>query len=163
MTAALVRPATPPDHDAIAVLEQSLLGAEAWSRATLDGELTGAGRVVVVAEEPPPAGTPAEGTGTVVGWALAHVVGEVADVQRVAVRPDRQGSGLGRRLVEAVVEAAVTAGAERVLLEVAVGNAPALAAYRRVGFRQIARRRRYYRDGSDALVLQWGRVPQVSR
>lgn len=163
MTAVPVRPATPPDHDAIAVLEQALMGADAWSRATLDGELTGSGRVVVVAEEPPPAGTTAAETGTVVGWALARVVGEVADLQRVAVRPDRQGSGLGRRLVAAVVEAAGTAGGERVLLEVAVGNAPARAAYRRVGFRQIARRRRYYRDGSDALVLRWSRVPQVSR
>jgi ribosomal protein S18 acetylase RimI-like enzyme len=39
------------------------------------------------------------------------------------------------------------------LLEVSAGNEPAIALYEQAGFAEIDRRRRYYRDGSDALVL----------
>jgi ribosomal protein S18 acetylase RimI-like enzyme len=40
------------------------------------------------------------------------------------------------------------------LLEVSAGNAAALAFYAAAGFVQIDRRPRYYRDGSDAIVLR---------
>ena len=40
------------------------------------------------------------------------------------------------------------------LLEVAAGNAAALAFYGAEGFTEVARRRHYYRDGSDAVVMQ---------
>ena len=39
-------------------------------------------------------------------------------------------------------------------LEVAIGNAAALALYRREGFIEVGRRRHYYSDSSDALVLR---------
>jgi ribosomal-protein-alanine N-acetyltransferase len=41
-----------------------------------------------------------------------------------------------------------------VLLEVRADNGPALAFYARTGFAEIHRRRRYYRDGTDAIVLE---------
>ena len=40
------------------------------------------------------------------------------------------------------------------LLEVAAGNEAALAFYAAEGFTEIDRRRRYYRDGTDAVVLR---------
>ena len=36
----------------------------------------------------------------------------------------------------------------------AEGNAAALAFYAAEGFTEVARRRRYYRDGADAVVMQ---------
>ena len=39
------------------------------------------------------------------------------------------------------------------LLEVSAGNAGARAFYAAEGFVEIDRRRRYYRDGSDAVVM----------
>ena len=47
-----------------------------------------------------------------------------------------------------------TYGAGAMFLEVAAGNAPALALYAREGFAEVGRRRRYYSDGTDALVLR---------
>jgi len=44
-------------------------------------------------------------------------------------------------------------GARRLLLEVSAENEVALRFYATAGFAEIDRRRRYYRDGSDALVL----------
>ncbi len=45
-------------------------------------------------------------------------------------------------------------GARDVLLEVRADNPRAQALYRRFGFAQIHTRRRYYRDGVDALIMQ---------
>jgi ribosomal protein S18 acetylase RimI-like enzyme len=49
---------------------------------------------------------------------------------------------------------AVTAGATQVLLEVSSTNHAALAFYAAEGFTTLDRRRRYYRDGSDAVVMR---------
>ena len=61
-------------------------------------------------------------------------------------------------LVEAALAAARAAGAESAFLEVAEGNAVALALYRGVGFAETGRRRAYYahadRAAEDALVLR---------
>ena len=51
------------------------------------------------------------------------------------------------------VEAARQAGADRVLLEVAASNVAARELYRAHGYVEISRRRAYYADGDDALVL----------
>jgi ribosomal-protein-alanine N-acetyltransferase len=50
--------------------------------------------------------------------------------------------------------AARARGAAAMFLEVAAGNTPALALYAREGFAEVGRRRRYYADGADALVLR---------
>lgn len=85
--------------------------------------------------------------------ALIRAIAGEAEILTIAVPEARRGEGLGRRLVEAGMEAARRAGAERMYLEVSTANAPAEALYRKCGFEDAGRRRRYYRDGSDALVL----------
>lgn len=50
------------------------------------------------------------------------------------VDPAARGSGLGRRLVEAVADWARAGGATRLRLWVTEGNAPAIALYQRCGF-----------------------------
>ena len=43
---------------------------------------------------------------------------------------------------------------EQIHLEVSEKNTAALALYEKSGFREIARRRKYYKDGSDAVVMK---------
>jgi [ribosomal protein S18]-alanine N-acetyltransferase len=83
---------------------------------------------------------------------VSMALGDVVDLQRIAVRPDRRRSGLATALLDDLL--AHADGAERMLLEVSERNASAVAFYAAHGFRRIDVRRRYYRDGSDALVLQ---------
>ncbi len=137
------RPATRDDVDAVVALERDCF-ADPWGEDSVAAELAGAGRIVRVAAAP----------GGLIGWSSTSVVAETADLLRVAVDPAVRGRGLGRVLVADVVDRAREAGAERVLLEVAESNAPARALYAATGFREIHRRRRYYADGADALVLE---------
>jgi ribosomal-protein-alanine N-acetyltransferase len=80
------------------------------------------------------------------------VAGEVELID-VAVAPVARRRGLGRRLVEHL--RADVPEATAVHLEVRAGNAPAIALYRGLGFTEVGRRRRYYADGEDALLLSW--------
>ena len=76
----------------------------------------------------------------------------------VAVAGERQGTGLGRYLLETLCERARAMGAESVLLEVRPTNARALAVYKRFGFAEIGRRKGYYpaHEGKreDAIVMR---------
>jgi ribosomal-protein-alanine N-acetyltransferase len=145
-----VRAAVPDDVDAVVALERLVFGEEAWSRGQVVEELTGPGRRGFVV----PGGGTCEGETSVLGYALTWRAGDVVDLQRIAVTPARQRHGTARALLEAAVAAAVADGAERMLLEVAATNTAALRLYDAAGFSGISRRRRYYRDGGDALVLE---------
>jgi ribosomal-protein-alanine N-acetyltransferase len=88
-----------------------------------------------------------------VGYAAASIVADIAELQRIAVDPGHRRTGLATGLVHAVIRLAREGRAERLLLEVREDNAGALAFYAAAGFGEIARRRRYYRDGATAVVL----------
>lgn len=93
--------------------------------------------------------------GQVVGYAGLVCTGFQADVQTVAVAPAQQGTGLGARLLDALLEEARRRKAGEVLLEVRADNEAAQALYARAGFERIGLRRGYYPpDGTDAYVLR---------
>ena len=137
-----LREAGADDVGAVAELERLLFGANAWSEAQVREELTGGRRQAWVAGDP------------VVGYAVTLAAGDVMDLLRIAVHPDHQRQGLAGRLLDAAVGAGKAARADRMLLEVSAANTAALAFYAAAGFVEIDRRRRYYRDGTDAVVMR---------
>ncbi|MCK2185352.1 ribosomal protein S18-alanine N-acetyltransferase [Halomonas getboli] len=81
-----------------------------------------------------------------------------AELESILIAPARRGEGLAGRLLAAVIERAREGSAERLLLEVRAGNAPAIALYRRAGFAEDGRRRGYYpplagTEREDALLM----------
>ncbi len=87
------------------------------------------------------------------GMALVRVAADEAELLTIAVSPASRRAGAGAALLEQAMAEAVRRGAGRMFLEVAPVNEAACALYRRHGFAQIGRRRDYYADGSDALVM----------
>ncbi|SDB69748.1 GNAT family N-acetyltransferase [Belnapia rosea] len=88
------------------------------------------------------------------GLVLARAAAGEAEILTLAVAPAARRQGLGAMLLAGAMQGAVLRGAGEMFLEVAAGNAAALALYRSAGFAEVGRRRRYYADGSDALVLR---------
>lgn len=142
-----IRDATAEDLDAVAALDVDLFGADGWSTANMAAEFAAAGRTreVLVA---------VSDVGRVFGYAISLALGEVVDVQRIGVTRETQRQGVGTGLMEVLMDRALVAGCERMLLEVDAHSAAAIAFYRRLGFREIGRRPGYYHAGVDALVLE---------
>lgn len=134
------------DVGRVHALEAVLFPRDAWTPELFWSELAGvpASRWYVVAEQGE----------VVVGYAGLFAVPPEADVQTVAVAPEAQGGGVGRRLLDELVAEARRRGCPALLLEVAADNERAQALYEADGFETIARRSRYYPDGTDALVMR---------
>ena len=92
----------------------------------------------------------------VVGFALARLVADEAELLLLAVKPPGQRRGIGRILLEHFEDEAAARGAVRLHLEVREGN-HALSLYEQAGFGLVGRRRDYYAgqkgDRYDALTL----------
>jgi ribosomal-protein-alanine N-acetyltransferase len=88
------------------------------------------------------------------GFALGRAQADQAEILTIAVRPGARGQGVGRALVNALLAEAAKRGALELFLEVAEPNAAARALYTGAGAKEVGRRRRYYADGADALVLR---------
>jgi [ribosomal protein S18]-alanine N-acetyltransferase len=86
---------------------------------------------------------------------LQMAAGE-AHVLNLCVDPQVHRQGLGRFLLERMIELSRDRHAEAVLLEVRPSNRPARRLYRSLGFTEVGTRRGYYPDLSgreDAIVL----------
>jgi [ribosomal protein S18]-alanine N-acetyltransferase len=150
-----IRVARPTDLDPLVVLESRLFGDGAWSPRSLEAEFEALGEsgfIVVAEDEDEAFGRDV----VVVAYAVGWYVGEVADVQRVAVVPDCRRRGLATGLLHELIDEAGRRGCARMMLEVAADNAPAIALYSSAGFEAIDRRPRYYPGDVDALVMSRG-------
>lgn len=93
-------------------------------------------------------GTSGAVAGYVCRWAVA---GEV-QLLNVAVHPRHRRSGVGRLLVQAVLDEA-RAEAAPVWLEVERGNTGAVQLYIHQGFSIVGERKNYYGRGRDAWIM----------
>lgn len=91
----------------------------------------------------------------VAGYVGSQTVLGEADMMNLAVHEEYRRRGLGRQLVQALVERLTQQGCRMLLLEVRSSNAPAIALYEQLGFRQVGRRPNYYfKPREDALIMR---------
>ena len=76
------------------------------------------------------------------------------DIMTIATEPELRGKGIGKKLVLAAVEQLQEKHLGYLTLEVRPSNSPAIALYESLGFREVGRRKKYYRDPvEDALLM----------
>jgi [ribosomal protein S18]-alanine N-acetyltransferase len=117
-------------------------GDQPWTQRSFSEvlQMPGAGaRIAALGTEP-------------VGFALARVVADEAELLLIGIHPAHRRAGHGRVLLDHVAEALRVAGAARLFLEVAENNEAATTFYRTAGFEPVGRRAKYYVN-TDALVL----------
>lgn len=150
-----VRFATADDLEALLVLERACFD-DPWQIPSLTAEL--------------PVGPPsadhhrawvALDQGAVVGSLLAWRLFETCEINRVATLPACRGRGIGKAMVQACLGFCEAEGASQALLEVRADNAAAIALYRSCGFDATGLRKRYYADGSDALIMTQALQPPI--
>jgi ribosomal-protein-alanine N-acetyltransferase len=142
---------TVADAERCAELEAVLFpGDDPWPTAAFVRELAATHNHYVAAR----AG--AVGGDTLIGYGGISRLGRTPpfeyEVHTIGVDPAYQGRGVGRRLLDELLNFAADAV---VHLEVRTDNAPAIALYRSVGFTQVGLRKRYYRvSGADAYTMR---------
>ena len=82
-----------------------------------------------------------------------HIAGE-AELLRLGVSPTARRKGVGRRLTQAGLDRLRAMACDGCYLEVRTNNTGAIALYESLDFRRTGLRRRYYSDGTDALLMK---------
>ncbi|HLT66702.1 MAG TPA: ribosomal protein S18-alanine N-acetyltransferase [Microbacterium sp.] len=143
----MIRTATAADLRGIMAIENASFPTDAWPESAMAAELESPyGRYIV-----------AEDDGRLTGYAgLRHLPGgSDSDVQTIAVAADARGRGLGRELLQELLDTARTRNAREVFLEVRADNPAARGLYESEGFVEIGRRARYYQpDDVDAVIMK---------
>ena len=130
----------------VVALDVEVFGDEAWSAEAFWSELANPDSYYLVA-------TSSEGVPPL-GYAGLTVSGTESYIQTIGVTGSVQRSGIGRRLMDALLAEAVRRGADMCWLEVRIDNAVAQHLYRTLGFTDRSVRRGYYQpSGADALVM----------
>ncbi len=139
--------ATEADLEAIMQLEKACFGNDAWAKPTMRSELV------------------APHTHYLAAWIGQELVGYAglskvtkatsADIQTIAVSPSQRRSGIGKALMQALIQKASELSAEEIYLEVREDRPAPQRLYESLGFEQIDRRENYYRpDGVAAIVMR---------
>lgn len=94
-------------------------------------------------------------SGMLIGYICPMLLLDEGHIMNVAVDPDQRGSGVGRLLVQQVLDDCRAEAASFVSLEVRESNLTAISLYRKMGFAQVGKRKRYYENGEDALMMEY--------
>jgi len=91
----------------------------------------------------------------IAGYGCLYLVLDEGDIMNIAIDADFQGKGLGRRLLDALLDEGQLRGTVTFFLEVRKSNVPAFGLYTSRGFNQIAIKKNFYQKPvEDALVMK---------
>lgn len=145
-----LRRATLDDLGAIMAIETATFTDDAWSSDSMASELASEHTFYLAAIDP-------DRPGELAGYAglLAPEGSGDGDIQTIAVAPSARRHGLGRLMMQRLIEEASERDATQVFLEVRADNPNARALYDSLGFEQIGVRKAYYQpDNVDAQVMR---------
>ncbi len=140
----LLRPYTPDDFGTLYAIDQACYPPGiAYSRRTLRWFLRRPGAECVVAED----------SGQVVGFVLAHQEGPGAHLVTMDVLTAHRRMGIGAALLNNIERTLASRGVQRIELETATDNGPAVAFWRKHGYLTRGVIKRYYLDSTDAYSM----------
>ncbi|WP_408169444.1 ribosomal protein S18-alanine N-acetyltransferase [Herbaspirillum rhizosphaerae] len=134
------------DMDEVVQIEEKIYG-HPWTRGNFLDSLF-SGYQTLTMRDP---------TGRLLGYFLVMEAVDEAHLLNISVAEDVQGEGFGHLLLDYAVDLARKHKMTIMLLEVRVSNLRALHVYKRYGFVEIGRRKKYYpvdqHTREDAIVM----------
>lgn len=97
----------------------------------------------------------AEEKGEIIGYCGVLMALDEGDVLNVGVKPERQGQGIGRMLVDALVKKAGSKGVDSLYLEVRASNQAAIHLYESLGFCRMGVRKGYYEEPREDGITMY--------
>lgn len=90
-----------------------------------------------------------------VGYVIMQIISGEGEIERIGVHPLYRGNSFGKCLLLDVLKEQQL---DTCFLEVSEYNQAARHLYSTCGFEEIGRRRAYYHDGADAIMMKWKRT-----
>ncbi len=143
-----IRPLRPEDIPALARLEREIFSVP-WSQRAFEELLEHDYSLYLVAEE----------DGIPVGCAGLTVLDNEGDIDKVMVEERLRGQGIGRLLLQRLLEEGGRRGITEFTLEVRAGNQAAVRLYEKLGFVAEGVRPGFYRKPTEDAVIMWLRRP----
>jgi ribosomal-protein-alanine N-acetyltransferase len=94
-----------------------------------------------------------DGRTKIVGYIFLWVFGDEIEIANIAVHPNYRRMRIGSSMLS-VIEDIFGEKAKKVFLEVRASNIPAINLYKKMGFKVVGIRKRYYTDNDeDAIIM----------
>ena len=141
----VLRPYRPSDFEALVAMDQACFPkAIAYGRREMKGYLRSEYSHCIVAEV----------SGTIAGFILMESDEELGHVITLDVAQAHRRQSVGSLLLKAAEKQAASQGATRMYLETATGNEPAIALWKKHGYRETGTIENYYGRGQNAFEMQ---------
>ncbi|MEE9331112.1 MAG: ribosomal protein S18-alanine N-acetyltransferase [Methylophilaceae bacterium] len=139
----LLRPMLEEDLDAVMQIEPTLY-SHPWTRGNFIDSITSGHSAWVMMLE-----------GKIIGYTVVMSVLDEATLLNISIVATYQKQGLGRVLLQSIVDRAKVFNILNIFLEVRANNAAAIALYEHMGFVEKSIRRGYYptKDGREDAIL----------
>lgn len=93
--------------------------------------------------------------GRLVGYAGMWVILDEGHITNIAVAKEWRGHGIGKKLVNTLIEKAHQMGLIGLTLEVRKSNVSAIGLYEALGFVNVGERKRYYNYPTEDATIMW--------
>ena len=90
----------------------------------------------------------------IIGYFGIWLTFEDCQIITVGLLQDYQGKGIGKMMVDFIINFARENSCEQITLEVRVSNQKAIDLYSGFGFIKLSLRKRYYENGDDAYLMK---------
>lgn len=115
-----------------------------WSKEALEQELLNENRIYILAKN--------ENTNEILGFAGISIIFNEAELMNIVVKKNKRKHGIGKALLEKIINICIENNIEVIKLEVNENNISAKNLYKSCGFIQTGKRERYY-NNKDAAIL----------
>ncbi|WP_428095525.1 ribosomal protein S18-alanine N-acetyltransferase [Candidatus Thioglobus sp.] len=92
--------------------------------------------------------------GQIKGYLLTQLSIEFIDILNICIDPEFQQQGLGKKLLDDLLEQQEKTVVKSIFLEVRVSNVVAINFYQNYGFKLLDTRKKYYSNLEDAKILR---------
>ena len=135
------------DADGVARVEAACMPVP-WSRQSFWEEASHTDAYYLIARD-------VDRDNLIVAYAGCWVLANEGHITNVAVDPDYQGQGLGRKLMNERTSRVKALGVDSMTLEVRPSNTVAINLYTSLGFRSVGQRPKYYTNPVEAAEIMW--------
>lgn len=116
-----------------------------WNENILEQELLNNEHIYLVAKS--------KETNEILGFAGISFVLDEAELMNIVTKKNKRGLGIGKALLEKIINICMEKQIKFLKLEVNEKNIPAINLYKSVGFKQTGVREKYYNNCDSAILM----------